>query len=155
EVPGSKHFDLAQRRRPGNGPALNEDRSPAYDALHGRPPGQADRRDARHMLQALGDLFVRARHLLLIRDERWWERDVECLHLRGAYEAWLDLSHDDKRLNHQARDNQQHEGERDLRHDERVSRAVTPRRIAGQSAAVLECCEVELAKSDGGKQAEE
>ena len=45
----------------------------------------------------------------------------------GRVKPGCDLAHGDERPDHQPRDDQQHQGQRDLRHDQRVARAV-PRR---------------------------
>ena len=56
----------------------------------------------------------------------------------GRVKPGMDLPHGDERPNHQPRDDQQHQGERDFRDDQRVARAEPRRRIARRSAAFLE-----------------
>ena len=76
------------------------------------------------------------------------------LHLFGTHETGLHLAHRDKRSNHQARDDQQYQGERELDDGQHVSRAMPPRRIARQAASLLQRVEVEPSESHGGEEAE-
>ena len=84
---------------------------------------QADRSDARHRRQALGDAFVGARGLLRVGDDAFRHVEAEGLDVRGLRESRLHLAHAHERPNHQPGDDHQYQGERDLRDDQRVSRA--------------------------------
>ena len=66
-------------------------------------------------------------------------------------EARLDLSHGDECPDHQPRDDQQHQRQRDLRHDQRVARAVPPRGVARRPAAFLERRRVRRPESQDGE----
>ena len=71
------------------------------------------------------DLLVRARRLLVVRDERLRDRDAQRQHLFRAAEPGIDLAHRLERADHQPGGDQQHDRQRDLGDDQRVARAVT------------------------------
>ena len=107
--------------------------------------------DAGHARQLFGYALERAHRLLWIADQACRYRENERLHLLGAREPWVDLTHRDKRSNHQPRHDQQRERQGDLSHDQRIARAVAAGSVAGRSTSLLERRDARLPESDDGK----
>ncbi len=152
KYPGAKLLKRRSgaQRALGHGNVLHVERVAVVLAVHRDRRGETDGGHAGHLRQSFRDALVRARRLLWIADEACWYRDCESLDLLRAREARFDLAHGDERANHQPRDDQQHQGERDLRHDQRVARAVSPGGIAGRSASFLERRGVRCPESQDG-----
>jgi hypothetical protein len=102
-----------------------------------------------------GHALERPDRLLRIADQARRYREHECLHLPGSRETRVDLTHREKRANHQPRHDQQRERQRDLSYDQRIARAVAARSVAGRPASFLERRDARLAESDDGKDATE
>jgi hypothetical protein len=101
-----------------------EDGSFAGAPIH-RDDAEPDSGDTRDLLETRGDLFVGRHHLLRIGISVAGRRARTSPPPSDA-RSQADLSHGDKRPSHQAGDRQQHNGKRDLSHDERIPHAVSP-----------------------------
>ena len=140
EVARRETLEAAERHRPPFriGKLLDHEVVGVVFAVHRDGGRQPDRSDARQTSEPFGDALVRARCLVRIAYQAFGYRDDERLHVGGADESWIDLSHRHECPHHQPRDNQQRQRQRHLPHDERIPRAMPRGRVARRSAAFLE-----------------
>ncbi len=154
EVPGSNRPHGTNRRQAGSDSAFDEDRPLAGTPVH-RDDAEPDGRDARDPLQARGDLFERRHHLFFVGNQRAGERELERLDLRRPRKPRLNLSHRHERASHQPRTRQQHEGQRDLPHDERIAHAMSSRGVRACPAGLLQRLSAERTRSQNRHEAKQ
>ena len=140
EVVRRRPLVAADRRHLPLGPGLvfHPHRIVAVDAVHRHRRGQAHRGDAGDGLDAAEDLLVRGRGLQVVLDHRLGDGDAHREDLFRRREPRLHVPHRQERADHQARRHQQHEGQRHLRHHQRVPRAMPLAAVARAAAAFLQ-----------------
>ncbi len=140
EVVRAEVLHPAQRRNAGVGlgEVFHPDRIVVAVAVHRHRRRQRDCLDAADRLDAMRDLLVQARDLIPIGDERRWDREAQRQDGFRIPEPGRHVADRDERPHHQAGGHEQHRGQRDLRDDQRVARAMTLAAFARSARAVLQ-----------------